>query len=289
MGWLVVLLAAACRCPQPPLSRFPSAAQALERMRATYACSRAVQGDAAIEYFGSEGRIRGKVMYLAALPEALRFDIYSPFGAILSTLTSDGRDFSLLDVKRKEFLQGPATTCNVARLTRVPVPPSALVELLRGEAPVLAHDPAALELSWACDRYRLKIPGRHDAVQTIELVPRPTDRDRPWYEQQVRVLTVEVVQAGAPLYRAELRDHQPTLRAKVESFPDDLGGAVSPSGPACDAEVPRALRLTVPHTEQVLTLRNHEVFHNPPLDPDGFRQTPPGGIRRVHATCDSPE
>jgi hypothetical protein len=256
-------------------------------MRATYACSRAVQGDAAIDYFGSDGRIRGKVMYLAALPEALRIDIYSPLGAVLSTLTSDGKEFSLLDLKRKEFLEGPATTCNVARLTHVPVPPFALVQLLRGEAPVLTHDPAALGLSWDCDRYRIRIPSKNGALETIELTPRPSDRDRPWYEQRVRVLMVEVLQGGVPLYRAELRDHQPTLRAKVESLPEDLGGSASPSGPACDAEVPRALRLTVPHTEQVLTLRNHEIVHNPPLDPDSFRQAPPAGTRRVRATCDS--
>jgi hypothetical protein len=276
--WLGVLLGAAGCCRAPPASQFPSADVALARMRATYACSRAVQGDAALDYSGPEGRMRGKVMYLGALPEQLRLDLYSPFGVTLSTLTSDGRHFSLLDLRNKEFLEGPANTCNVARFTRVPVPPFALVELLRGEAPVLAHDPGGAELKWECDRYRLRIKSQYQAVETIELVPRPSDWDRSYGEQRVRVLAVEVDQYGSPLYRAELRDHAPARMAPV-------GAGESASGPACDAELPRGVRLSVPSGNAVLILRSHELLHNPALEPGVFRQPVPAGVVRRHADC----
>jgi hypothetical protein len=254
-------------------------------MRATYACSRAIQGDAALEYSGPEGRMRGKVMYLGALPEQLRFDLYSPFGVTLSTFTSDGKRFSLLDLRAKEFLEGPANSCNVARFTRVPLPPFALVELMRGEAPVLKHEPAAAELKWDCDRYRIHLKSQYEATELIELVPVPSDWDRNWSEQRVRVLAVEVDQYGSPLYRAELRDHESARTAQPPRGVDGAGSTAPPSGPTCDAELPRALRLTVPDADRVLILRSHELWHNPALEPGVFDQPVPAGVRRSHADC----
>jgi hypothetical protein len=283
--WLGVLLGAASCCRAPPASQFPSADAALARMRASYACSRAIQGDAALDYSGPEGRMRGKMMYLGALPEQLRLDLYSPFGVTLSTLTSDGQRFSLLDLRGKEFLEGPANTCNVARFTRVPVPPFALVELLRGEAPVLAHESTGTELKWECDRYRLRIKSQYQAVETIELVPRPSDWDRTFSEQRVRVLAVQVDQYGSPLYRAELRDHAPARMAPAPAGEVGSGPTTSPSGPSCDAEVPRGLRLTVPTGDAVLILRSHELMQNPALDPGVFHQPVPAGVGRRHADC----
>ena len=99
----------ACGRP-PPASTFPSASAALDRMRATYACSRGIRGDAKIDYFDDNGRVRGSVLYKSMLPDQLRFDVYSPFGVMLSTLTSDGQNFTLFDLRQKQFLYGPADT-----------------------------------------------------------------------------------------------------------------------------------------------------------------------------------
>ena len=86
---------------------------------------------------------------MTSAPDSVRFDVFSPFGVTLSTLTADGRDFALFDMKEKSFLRGPANTCNVARSTQVPVPPFALVQLLRGEAPVLVHEASQASIAWA--------------------------------------------------------------------------------------------------------------------------------------------
>jgi hypothetical protein len=130
-----------CPSVQPPRSQFPTADDALTRMKATYACVNGVQGTAKIDHFSPRGRIRGDVFILAVNPARVRFDVVSPFGQTIYALTSDGEHFEMLDLKEKQFLYGPASACNLARLTQVPIPGHALVSLLRGEAPVLLHDP----------------------------------------------------------------------------------------------------------------------------------------------------
>ena len=126
-------------------------------MRATVSCSRALTSDAKIDYFGQAGRLRGRLLYVVAVPDKLRLDIVSPFGATVSTLTSDGHDFSLFDLRQKQFLHGPANACNLGKFTHVPMPPAALVQLLRGEAPVLVHAPSAATLNWESGEYVVRV------------------------------------------------------------------------------------------------------------------------------------
>lgn len=278
------LLVAGCHRSPPP-SQFPSAADALARMHDTYACSRGISAEAKLDYFGDEGRVRGNVLYMAALPDSLRFDVFSPFGVTLSTLTSDGQDFSLFDIKEKQFLFGPANACNVARFTQVPVPPFALAQLLRGEAPVLVHDKAQATIAWEGGEYVLRIPSTRAAKEEIRLEPKPEDWEKPWAEQRVRVLEVRVEQQGIDLYRAYLADHRDTKTAPPRKDPDGLDAPVPPSGPACNAEVPHRLRLEVPDTDQELILRSKDVAHNPPLIEGVFKQTPPGGVKIRRAAC----
>jgi hypothetical protein len=273
-------------CTSPPPSRFPSANDALARMHESYYCSRGIQGEAKLEYFGQEGRVRGNVLYLAALPESLRFDVYSPFGVTLSTLTSDGRDFALYDLKDKQFLQGPANACNVARFTQVPVPPFALAELLRGEAPVLVHQPQQASIAWEGGEYVLEITSTRSATEEIHLVPNKDDWNLPWQKQRVRVTEVLVTQKGYDLYRAYLADHQVAHTAAERKDPDDPTALViPPSGPPCDAEIPRRLRIETPDTDQELVLHNKEVTHNPPLAPGVFRQQSRPGVTVRYAAC----
>lgn len=284
---LVALALAGCVCDPPP-SQFPNARAALDRMRETYACSRGVQGEAKVDYFGDQGRVRGNVLYMASLPERLRFDVYMtvPVYQIVSTLTSDGENFALYDMRQKVFLHGPANTCNIARFTQVPVPPFALVQLLRGEAPVLVHTPEQASIEWdGCDGYAIRIQSKHGANQLIHLEPTPETWNRPWQEQSVVVREVEVVQQGYELYRAVLADHRPAVTAKPMEDPDNLGPALPPSGPACRAPLPRRVRLEVPDGDQELILRLKEAVHNPPLIEGVFRQPQPQGVQVRYADC----
>ena len=288
----VLAAALALGCGSAPTHQFATADAALARMRAVYACSRGVGADAKLDYFGDEGRARGNVLYKVSLLERMRFDVYSPFGVMLSTLASDGKQFSLYDLRQKEFLRGPALPCNVERFTRVPVPPFALVQLLRGEAPVLVHEPAAASISWesgflglGSGAYKIHIASKHGAEQEIRLVPPREDFELPYDRQRLRVLEVRVLQHGSELYAAELRDHRPGRTAPPRVDEDGLGPTLPPSGPACAAELPSRVRISVPDSGHDLLIVNEEVFHNPPLGEGDFKQAPPAGVRVRYVTC----
>jgi hypothetical protein len=271
----------------PPPSQFPNARAALDRMKATYACSRGIRAEAKVDYFGDMGRVRGNVLYMGMMPDKVRFDIFSPFGVTISTLTSDGENFSLYDLRQKAFLQGPASTCNIARFTQVPVPPFALVQLLRGEAPVLVHTPDQASIEWAgWDGFAIQIRSKHQATQLIHLEPTEATWNQHWQKQDVIVRDVSVTQQGYDLYRAEMEDHEPAKTAAAMDDPDGLGAPLPPSGPSCSAPAPRRLRLEVPDADQELVLRVKELVHNPPLIDGVFRQPTPSGVRVQYADCD---
>lgn len=254
-------------------------------MRATYACSRGVVGDAKVTYFGEQGRIRGTMLFVTSRPERLRFDVVSPFGVTVSTLTSDGKNFSLLDFTNKQFVHGPATECNVTRFLHVPVPPFALVALLAGEAPVLVHQPQAASLTWDSDAYLISIQSSRGASEEIRLAPRPEDWQKPWSEQHVRVLEVRVVQQGIELYKAELEGFRSAQTAGPRVDPDGLDPDVPPSGPACSAEVPRHVRITSDASAQDVVIVHREISHNPPLPQGLFLQLPPAGVKIHGSIC----
>jgi hypothetical protein len=278
----------ACCGVRPPQSVFPTADDALGRMKATYACVNGVQGDAKIDHFSPRTavkRVRGDVYLMAVNPDRVRFDVVS-FGTPVYTLTSDGDRFQMLDVKEKQFLYGPSTPCNLARLTQVPVPAHALVWLLRGEAPVLVHTPPDESIAWDPGGfYRILLRSTREATQEIHLEVRPDDVAKPWAEQRVRVTDVRVAQRGVDLYHAELRNHEPAHTSGPRLDPDGIDEPVPPSGPACDAELPRSIRMRVPDTEEDVIFQYKEAKWNPPVIPGAFEQKPPGGVRVVYVDC----
>jgi hypothetical protein len=254
-------------------------------MRATYACSRALTSEAKIDYFGEAGRIRTDLLYRVEVPSRLRFDVVSKFGATLSTLTADGREFSLLDLRAHQLLHGPANACNLARFTHVPVPPTALVQLLRGEAPVLVHSEGAASIAWESGKYVVRIDSTRGAREEIHLAPSPADFSKPFSQQNVRVTYVGVSQLGVELYRAELVGHKPSKMALPRVDPDGIDPPEPPSGPECRAEVPGRVHLEVPDGNQDVILENLEVIQNPPAVAGVFQIEAPSGVVVRSSPC----
>jgi hypothetical protein len=280
-------------CGSTPKSRFPDADAALKSMRAGLACSRGIGGEAKIDYMDDRGRVRASMAILASLPDRTRLDAFSPFGVSVSTLTTDGGQFAYYDLEHRLFLEGPSSACNIARFTQVPMPAFALVQLLRGEAPVLKHSPGAAKIDWSGGffgggHYTIEIQGNNEAVENIELLPHPDDFARPWQQQRLRVTRVALKQQGIPLYEALLDDHRVAQTAPPREDPDGLDPPVPPSGPACQAEIPRSLRLIIPETERDLVVRFETLHHNPPLIAGAFRQVRPDGVTLRYATCGNP-
>jgi hypothetical protein len=276
-------------CPSmpPPASRVPSAEAAVERLRATGACGTGIQASAKIDHFGEHGRIRGDLLMFVAAPARIRMDIVTPFGVTLATLTSDATRFALADLRDKHFYVGPATACNIARLTTVPIPGHVLVELLRGQAPVLKHAPGAGQLEWnGKGYYVITIPSTREASEELHIAPRPDDFQKPWNEQRMRLLDVVVRQYGVELYHAELDGHASAAMAKDRVDADGIDPPLPPSGPFCDAELPRAIHVEVPGLQEDVLFRYDQVTWNPPLPEGTFAQPVPPGMPVVPVECE---
>jgi hypothetical protein len=167
------------------------------------------------------------------------------------------------------------------------VPGSVLVGLLRGEAPVLVHPSAAPTMAWSPDGYWVvRVDGTRDAHEEIHLAPRPSDWGLPWDRQRLRVLDVRVTQQGFVLYHAELGDHAPAPTAGPRLDPDNLEPPIPPSGPACDAEIPRRIHVEVPNPQADVRFVYDQLSWNPPLPTGTFDQAPPPGMHVVPVNCD---
>jgi hypothetical protein len=102
----------------------------------------------------------------------------------------------------------------------------------------------------------------------------------------MRVLDVRVVQQGYVLYHAELGDHASAPTADPRIDPDNLEPPLPPSGPVCDAEIPRKIHVEVPVPAADVRFQYGQLWWNPPL-PDGvFEQAPPPGMRFEGVRCE---
>jgi hypothetical protein len=264
----------------PPASQMPTATAALDRLRETGKCGTALQAGAKIDHFGKQGRIRGDLLMFAATPASLRMDIVSPFGGTVATLTSDGSHFALADLRDKRFYVGPASACNLARLTTVPMPAHVLVDVLRGQPPLLkrASEPT---IAWSGHGYYVvSLQSTRDAREELHLAPNPADFGKPWNEQRMRLLDVKVEQYGGVVYHAELAEHRATHTAPSRVDPE------LPSGEPCDAEIPRRIHVSVPDQDADVLFRYEDVAWNPPLPKGTFVQPPPDGMPTVPVTCE---
>jgi hypothetical protein len=230
--------------------------------------------------------VRGDLLMFAQAPANLRLDVVSPFGVTLATLTSDGSRFALADLRDKRFFVGPASACNIARLTTVPVPGHVMVELLRGQAPVLkrAHEPT---IGWSGGGYYVvRVDSTRDAHEELHIAPHPDDFGKPWASQRMRLLDVKVEQYGGVVYHAELGDHRTTTTAPARVDPDGVEPPIPPSGPPCDAEIPRRIHVEVPDEHADVLFRYDDVHWNPPIPPGSFTLQPPDGMPTTPVTCD---
>jgi hypothetical protein len=259
-------------------------------MRAASSCGNAIQADAKVDHFSGSQRVRTELLFIAARPASIRMDVLAPVVGTVGTVTSDGKDFEATDLRSHRFLYGPATACNIARITRLQVPGFVLVSLLSGRAPVLKHD-GQPTISWdGAGYYVVKIAGTNDATEELHLGVSPEDWNKPWAEQRVRVLDVSVTQRGVLLYHAELDTHEKAGMAKAAAC-DEVCKATGetpaqPSGPTCDAEIPRRIHVEIPSLSTDVLFRYDKIEWNPPLMPNIFSQQQPSGLTPMPVQCD---
>jgi hypothetical protein len=101
----------------------------------------------------------------------------------------------------------------------------------------------------------------------------------------MRVLDVMVEQQGYVLYHAELMNHAPAVMASPRIDPDGISPPIPPSGPFCDAEIPRRIHVEVPEPKADVRFTYEEIMWNPPLVDGIFDPPPPTGMRVEFVEC----
>jgi hypothetical protein len=181
---------------------------------------------------------------------------------------------------------GPASACNIARLTTVAIPPHVLGGLMRGQPTLLKHDPAAMTMAWDKGGYYVvKVAGTRQAEEELHLAPHPDDMNKPWQEQRMRLVDMTVRQQGIVLYHASLGDHSPAPMSKPRVDPDGIDPPIPPSGPECQAEIPHSIHLEVPGSDEDVIFKYDQVTWNPPVYDGLFTQQPPAGMGITPVDC----
>lgn len=280
-------------CQRGPEVRFSTPQQIFDRIYERTACSRAVVGDARIEVAGPFAHYEGKLMFRAAVPDRLRFDLYSDFGVSLAAMASDAEAFSFFDLRSNTFLTGEPGTCSLARFTQVRISPFALVELLRGRPPVLEHEEQAAELSFenplfSEGHYEVHVRGENDLEQTLWISVPEQDWASPLQQQRVFLRRVRVEQAGKVHYSVRLGDYRKVSPASLEPTVEEreMGiFALAPTGPECQAALPHFLSFDVGRGGHALNIVAMDLAHNPPRSSGAFQVVAPRGAIIEQNAC----
>jgi outer membrane lipoprotein-sorting protein len=248
----------ACCGPGPangPAS-LPTAESLVKEVRGRQAQVRSLRGETKMDYMAPEGRTKVTVNLAVARPGKLRFEAENPItGHTEGTLVSDGQKFALLDVQHNRFLYGPALACNVARMTRISMPPDDVVLILLGSAPILPYERA--EVGYSRD-------GGGREVLTLHL--RDGGRER-----------LEIARKTRDVVVAELLDRagRSVWRLSHEDF-----HAVG------SARLPRKTKFVEPKGKADILIRYKDVEPNADIPDKVFTLAPPPGILARLVGCE---
>jgi hypothetical protein len=253
-----------CGCPAPqlpPVARpypAPSAAEIFGALAARAAQVRSLRAEAKVDQGENGKRAKVTVSMLVARGGKLRLEAESALVGPVATLTSDGGEFQLLDVRNNRFLNGPARACNLARLLRIELEPEEAVAVLLGGAP-LVGEPAAVD--W---------DPSHGGREVLTLRTSDGAEEKLWLDARDRRWDV---------LEAERHDPGGAVRWRLrhEGF-EEVSGVRLPT--RTFVEEPAH------HADAQLRFRSHEP--NVELPANAFRLVPPTGITPEPVTCRAP-
>jgi len=253
-------------------------------LRHDHGCGAATRAAATLTLVSPTASFRGDAHLLVAHAARLRLEVQTTFGVALLQLAADDA-MAAVDPRNRVFSEGPNDACTLHAWLGLPIPPELLVTVLRGAVPVIEHERSSL--AWADDgAWVLTFEGQ-GLVQTVELTVPPERREAAWDEQRFDVRAAEVRFGRRVLWRLETDKHAPAPLAPPLVDPDGLDEPVPPSGPACEATLPRRVVLALPERNASLRLDLRDVTWNPPLLPSSFRMSVPDGFRTERLRCES--
>jgi outer membrane lipoprotein-sorting protein len=235
MSCTASVLSACTTVPRPEFRSEASPEQALIAVRNRALGRRTLRATGRVTYFGAKGRVRLKVVVVAARPASFRVETLSMFEEPLEVMTCNGT--SLYHLAKGRIQEGPATPENVAKLLPVPVGPEAMVDAFLGGAPGQGALNRARDLEDDPD------------VWVIESAGNPARRLRYDHRSQ-HILGMTVLPEGP--------------RREIEVFFSDFeNDAVGP--------FPRSIQIRVPGKQLDLSIQLRDVETNVALDPGLFR------------------
>jgi hypothetical protein len=216
-----------------------------------------LRASAIIEQTHKGKRIRGRVYVFMQRPASIRFDAMSPADTPLAILTADSHSFSLLDTAEDAFFTGPPSDCNVARLLNIPLPPSAVADILTGTPPLIEADDR--HLSYKLKGYHILTLRQGGVEQKVQIVSGKLGtsalRSVVWMGEQV-------------IYDLRFLHRSP----------------VGPKGPA----LPRSIRFSMPQRSTTVELTYRDIEIDPEIPDAAFHQEPPPGIPVHYVDCEPP-
>ncbi|MBI5480688.1 MAG: DUF4292 domain-containing protein [Deltaproteobacteria bacterium] len=258
---VTALLAATACCGPGPVNdpaSLPTAGTLIAEIRGRQAQVRSLRGETKMDYLSPDGRTKVTVNLAVMRPGRLRFEAENPVsGHTEGTLVTDGRTFALLDVRANRFLRGPALACNVARMTRIAMPPDDVALILLGSAPLLPHERA--EVGHTRD-------GGGREVLTLHL--RGGARQRVSVSRKTRdVVEAELLDAaGRPVWRLVHEDFRAVGTARL----------------------PRKTKFVEPRGKADILIRYKDVEANAAIPDAVFTLAPPPGMVARLVGCEDP-
>jgi len=143
--WLSLMMAlAGCTAGRIPVADTPVSAADGEALLAMWLERReafqSLEGLAKVRVKTAQGSVSGTQVVVAAKPANLRAETLSPFGLPLLSLASDSHLLAVLVPGDNLYYQGEATPENLTRFTHLPLPPTALVDILLWQPPLVAFE-----------------------------------------------------------------------------------------------------------------------------------------------------
>jgi outer membrane lipoprotein-sorting protein len=147
---LILLSLTLCCCPRngvqvPEANRIKDPKELLTAVREKGKELASLRAEGTILARRGGKRIKAHMILLLRRPATLRFETISFFEQPLSILVTDGMQFSLWDMDKGRFYQGPATPQNISRVIPIPMDGPEVSGILFGDPPLIPFAESKLD------------------------------------------------------------------------------------------------------------------------------------------------
>jgi len=154
---LLLLALAGCSAARPPLPPLPdvSAAELQTRLAQRQEAIRALRSEATIAVSSPERSGTARQFLIAARPDRLRIEVFSPFGTVFALTTADG-DLAAWVREENRVYRGDASPRNLSRWAGIDLAVADVVDVVLGGPPARRVESATVYPERATQRLRLR-------------------------------------------------------------------------------------------------------------------------------------